>query len=170
MRVDCQHNVPRGIIWLAFLLSLILSACETTAPDSESGDGERIEITAASTPFYRLGPQQDSGADMQLEKGTRLTLVKRSFGFSSVKLDNGWTGWIATSDFGPASPEPEINTTMFPDDNLQGNSAIVGRFSSTDQSMGNFEPADLPEPDLAFPETPLLNTGVPPADIPEFRY
>lgn len=165
-----RHFLP-WIYKVALILTTVaICGCESTRPDGAIDDGERIEITAASTPFYRLGPQQDSGADMQLEKGTRLTLLKRSFGFSKVLLDNGWPGWIATTDFAPASPEPELSDDFLRTDNLEGNSAVIGRFSSDDADFGNLEPTDLPDPDLAFPEVQLMNPGSLPEDAPEFRY
>lgn len=157
-----------GVVFFA----LLVSSCETTSEGTNATGAEpqRYEVTVETTPFYRLGPQQDAGPDMQLQKGTRMNLVKRGFGFSKVELDNGWPGWVATEDIGPASPEPEYDGGLFFTDNLEGNSAIVGRFSGDVALPDDFVPADLPDPDLAFPETPLINPGDVHEGRPEFRY
>lgn len=157
---------------LAALLVLALAGTGCQSPDAGAdGDGAetaRYQVSVESTPFYRLGPQQEAGADMQLTEGTRVTMLDRGFGFSNVELDNGWTGWLATADVEPAPPEPEIPMATG-SDNIEGNAAIVGRFSP-DDVPADFQPADLPDPDTAFPETSLLDPHLEPVEIPEFRY
>ncbi len=161
---------------LLLLAMIMLSACQSTE-ESDSAVAERYQVTAESTAFYRLGPQQDSGADLQLGKGTRVSMLKRGFGFSEVELDNGWSGWLATSDVEPVAPGSEVATGgQF--DNLEGNSAIVGRYTYNDTPddfafsdlPDNFEPAQLPDADDAFPETSLLDPQLEPVELPEFRY
>ena len=157
---------------LVVAASGVLAGCQSTPGDGASADegagSTRYMVSVESTPFYRLGPQQDAGADMQLEEGTRVTMLDRGFGYSNVELDNGWTGWLATADVEPAPPEPEFAASgEF--ENLEGNSAIVERYSSSGD-QGEFQPADLPESDEAFPETSLLDPQAEPIELPEFRY
>lgn len=155
---------------VSLLTALIcFSGCQSTDEAASSeGQTDRYQVAAETTPFYRLGPQQDAGADLQLGKGTRVTMLKRSFGFSNVELDNGWDGWVATSDIEPATvAQATPGSSLF--DNLEGNSAIVGRYPSSGVPQ-QFEPADLPSPDEAFPETSLLDPQLEPVELPEFRY
>lgn len=62
-------------------------------------------VKADFTPIYRLGPQQRGGPDQSLRRGTLIGLIKRSFGYSKVKLQSGMEGYIATDDIFPATPE-----------------------------------------------------------------
>jgi hypothetical protein len=67
-------------------------------------------VTTPTAEFYKNGPAQDSsfqveslrnlpsqnvGPDLQLSKGTAVTLLKREWGFSRVIADNGAVGYVA---------------------------------------------------------------------------
>ncbi len=59
---------------------------------------DQFKVTVAKTPFYIYGPQQPGGPSTSLERGTVVTLLKRGFGYSQVKLRNEQTGYVGTED------------------------------------------------------------------------
>ena len=58
----------------------------------------QFKVNASRTPFYVYGPQQPGGPNMSLDRGTVVTLLKRGFGYSQVKLRNEQTGYVGTED------------------------------------------------------------------------
>ena len=66
---------------------------------------DRYKVTAATSNFYLYGPQEPNGPDSVLKKDSKLTLIKREFGYSRVKTSDGQTGYVGTEDIGPLSPE-----------------------------------------------------------------
>jgi hypothetical protein len=62
------------------------------------GPSNQFKVTAARTPFYNYGPQQPGGPNLSLDRGTVVTLLKRGFGYSQVKLRNEQTGYVGTED------------------------------------------------------------------------
>ena len=81
-------------------------ACSLTRKNIlNAADGEKLyAVTAARTPFYRLGPQQGGGPDMQLPRDTMMTLIRPSFGYCKVHLVSGQEGYVAGEDIKPAPP------------------------------------------------------------------
>jgi hypothetical protein len=70
-----------------------------------SADGSKLyAVTAAKAPFYKLGPQQGGGPDMELSRDTIMTLIRPSFGYSKVHLASGQEGYVASEDIKPAPP------------------------------------------------------------------
>ena len=65
----------------------------------------RCKVTANSTSFYRLGPQQPNGPDLALKQGSRVTLIRRGFGYSQVQLEDGTSGYVGTEDIAKLTPE-----------------------------------------------------------------
>jgi hypothetical protein len=66
--------------------------------------GKYYAVTSEKTAFYKYGPQQGSGADLQLPKDTLLTLVRSSFGYCKVTLTSGEQGYVAKEDINVAPP------------------------------------------------------------------
>ena len=66
---------------------------------------DQFKVIAARTPFYLYGPQQPGGPTTSLERGTILTLLKRGFGYSQVKLRNEQTGYVGTEDLAALTAE-----------------------------------------------------------------
>lgn len=69
-----------------------------TPPASPVAPSDQFKVTTPRTPFYRYGPQQPGGPSQSLEQGTILTLLKRGFGYSQVRLRDQQTGYVATED------------------------------------------------------------------------
>jgi hypothetical protein len=90
---------------ISFLLALlILNACSTGKP-ARNLTG-RYVVVAQKASFYKYGPAQSFGPDLQLPKGQKLTKLDHSYGFSHVVTDDGTTGYVANEDIRPAPPEP----------------------------------------------------------------
>lgn len=70
----------------------------TAAPAPPVTPSDQFKVTTPRTPFYRYGPQQPGGPSQSLESGTILTLLKRGFGYSQVRLKDQQTGYVATED------------------------------------------------------------------------
>jgi hypothetical protein len=78
------------------------SPANAKAPVAPSG---QYKVTAARTPFYNYGPQQPGGPSLSLERGTIVTLLKRGFGYSQIKLRNEQTGYVGTEDIAALTAE-----------------------------------------------------------------
>ena len=108
-----------------------------------------LAVTASQTPFYRYGPQQTQGADRQLPRDTIVTLVRHSFGYSKVRLEDGAQGFVANEDLGKA---PE---------------RLVAQLNGSDNDAASLPPpppvkvptADPPSPE--FEPTPLPQSLLP---------
>jgi hypothetical protein len=98
--------------------SLALNACHSTGPDpnaaayaavaSGTGDDFRMAIRD-KVKMYQSGPQQMTGPDAVLEKGTLVRTIRKSFGYSLVQTAEGnQLGWVANEDLGSA-PETAAN-------------------------------------------------------------
>jgi hypothetical protein len=75
-------------------------------PGSVGLPGEPLyKVAVEATPFFRYGPQQPTGPDLSLKRDTRLALIKRSFGYSQVRTPENQTGYVATDEIVPISPE-----------------------------------------------------------------
>lgn len=67
---------------------------------------DRYKVSADPTAaFFRNSPQQPAGADLQVKKETRVTLLSRLAGYSKVKLSAGDTGYVDTADIVHLSPK-----------------------------------------------------------------
>lgn len=120
--------------------------------------GSRYIVTAQRAQFYKYGPAQSFGPDFVLEKGQKVTMLERSFGYSRITTDQGITGYISSDEVVPAPPEPP------PTPAARGN-ASVGRpkrsnVRGTPESL-LFDVNDVPMPLPGNPE---------PRSEPKFRY
>ena len=144
---------------LSLAAALCLSAgCSLTRKNILSAaDGEKLyAVSAAKTPFYKLGPQQGGGPDEQLPHNTLMTLIRPSFGYCKVHLENGQEGYVASEDIKPASPALIAALTAPPPVAQPVTSGEHFDLNSTDPRLV-VPPEDLPENN---PEpTPLPGTS-----------
>lgn len=106
----------RGFVLVAG--SLGLNACHSTGPDPNaaayaavaSGTGDDFRTAVGEhVKMYQSGPQQITGPDAVLEKGTLVRMIRTAFGYSLVQTAEGsQLGWVANEDLGPA-PETAAN-------------------------------------------------------------
>jgi hypothetical protein len=139
----------------------------------------RYRVTAETTPFFRLGPQQPAGPDLALKKDTRLSLVKRGFGYSQIKLDDGTVGYVGNEDIKLLTPEEAANETTLTLTNTTGPGGSAALFGgavgpaavSRRRPRGPALPLppDAQEPSLPLPD---FAPGAPtskPQPTPAFR-
>jgi hypothetical protein len=62
-------------------------------------------VVADKTPFYRYGPAQTFGPDLQLLRGNTALLLRHGFGFSQILTEAGVAGYVPTEDLG-GEPDP----------------------------------------------------------------
>ena len=103
--------------------SFLTAGCESSnQPKIFSGTTNSwYSVTANQTPFYRYGPQQGNGPDMQLPRDSIMKVIRPSFGYVKVQLQDGESGYVANEDIRPApstlvaeklTPPPEAPPTI----------------------------------------------------------
>lgn len=80
-----------------------LAGCAAPGPVPKT---DSFLINRAGSEFYKYGPAQTFGPDSALKKGEHVTMVRRDFGFSQIRLDDGTLGYVATEDLKAAPPPP----------------------------------------------------------------
>jgi hypothetical protein len=84
--------------------SLLTTGCQSSnQPRLFSGTTNSwYSVAASQTPFYRHGPQQGNGPDMQLPHDSIMKVIRPSFGYVKVQLPDGENGYVANEDIRPA--------------------------------------------------------------------
>jgi hypothetical protein len=82
---------------------LALAGCTTGVAGPK---GNKMIIARARAPFFKQGPAQPTGPDLELTKGQRVTLVASSLGYSRVITADNLTGYVETDVLAPAPYEP----------------------------------------------------------------
>jgi len=88
------------------LVGLLAVGCSSSlkTPQVLSGTtGRWYSVAANQTPFYRYGPQQASGPDQQLPHDAIMKVIRPSFGYVKVQLQDGENGYVASEDIAPAA-------------------------------------------------------------------
>ena len=86
-------------------------AASVAVPSAPGGD-LRVAVQD-NVPLYRSGPQQLTGPDAHLEKGTLVRVVQKQFGYSLVETADGdRSGWVASEALGVAPPETWVPRAM----------------------------------------------------------
>ena len=67
-------------------------------PDALPKAEFRYKVATDQAAFFRYSPQQPAGADQQLKKEMRVTLVGKLAGYSKVQLPGGQFGYVDTAD------------------------------------------------------------------------
>ena len=149
---------------ILFIVAACLTGCATQSFDPDKAPEFLVQSDYA--PFYSLGPGQERGPDASLQRGERVKILRREFGFSYVEIKDGRTGYIANEEITPA-PKPEPKASPSPlHKRSRGASAGNSNVSESFAPMPDFE--NLPEPvDVLHPISEIET----PADSkPEFRY
>ena len=92
------------------MIAFFNTACSTSAPTppATSAGPVRYIVTADQTAFYKYGPAQANGADMQLKKGREVVMLERHYGYSRVQLEEGDSGYVPTDDIAPSPHQPTL--------------------------------------------------------------
>ena len=86
------------------LVALLATGCSYSLKSSvlSGTTGNWYSVAANQTPFYRYGPQQASGPDQQLPHDSIMKVIRPSFGYVKVQLQDGENGYVASEDIAPA--------------------------------------------------------------------
>ena len=146
---------PRCLV-LPALVALLASGCASTLKPVLSGTtGGWYSVASDQTPFYRYGPQQGNGPDKQLPKDSIMKVIRPSFGYVKVQLQDGEDGYVASEDIHPAG------ATLVAE-KLSPPPAPVQTYAGQGEQFG----LDSDDPRLVAPPEPLPE----PTPIPDFRY
>jgi hypothetical protein len=143
---------------LPFAASALLAAgCASSAkPKVLSGTTEVwYSVAANQTPFYRYGPQQGNGPDSQLPRDSIMKVIRPSFGYVKVQLQDGESGYVASEDIRPA-PATLVAERLAPPP------APLPAFAGPGEQFQ----LDSEDPRLIAPPEPLPE----PTPLPDFRY
>jgi hypothetical protein len=132
------------------------------AANANAPASDRYKVTADTTAFYLYGPQQPSGPDQTLKKNDKLTMLKRSYGFSRVKAPDGQTGYVGTEDIAPLTPEEiadedaALQQVPMPDAETQKRMGAMGGYTippeaGNDERLPVADPSPSPKPTLNAP-------------------
>ena len=80
------------------------NATVVTEPIKAVPDKDRYKVKADTTGLFKFSPLQASGADMELKKNARLTMLSQGRGFSQIKTDDNQVGYVGTEDIVQLSP------------------------------------------------------------------
>ena len=143
---------------VCLLALVLLGGC--ALPQTPAPKTDQYQVSVPRAQFYKYGPSQSFGPDFVLVKGQRVTVTKRSFGFTRVLTQDGVSGYVASEELEPAPPDP-IPAATPPPHLARGGSKMRG---------GAVEPtADLPLFDVNDVPNILPDKG-PPKPAPGFRY
>lgn len=87
------------------LTAAFLVGC--TTPRAVIPPGTICVVNVPRAPLFKYGPAQSFGADLQLDYGTRVSMIERSMGYCRVMTQHGITGYIADDQIDPLPPEPK---------------------------------------------------------------
>ncbi len=143
---------------LPALVALLAAGCASAIKPALSGTiGGWYSVSADQTPFYRYGPQQGSGPDMQLPRDSIMKVIRPSFGYMKVQLQDGENGYVASEDIRPA-PATLVAEKLAPPPPPELPPTLAGQ--------GEQFQLNSDDPRLIAPPEPLPEAS----PAPEFRY
>ena len=136
-----------------------LGGCAAGSSNLLSGTtGTWYSVTADQTPFYKYGPQQGNGPDEQLAKDSIMKVIRPSFGYVKVQLQDGKDGYVASQDIRPA-PMTLVAAKLAPP-------PIAAAQSNSQPAHGEEFQLNSNDPRLIAPPEPLPQSGMEPTPIP----
>lgn len=155
---------PRNFLGLTMATGLAISsllgcsASRSLVSRVTSAEGGKLyAVGVEKTAFYRFGPQQGNGPDQVLPRDTLVRLVRNSFGYSKVVVEeSGQQGFVASEDLTVASASLIAAATATPPPEYAASSPIGPENFDVQATDASFvpPPEGLPAPDLppAAPE------------------
>lgn len=125
-------------------------------------------VVSDFAPFYSMGPQQMSGPDASLPMDAIVLLIRKEFGYSYVKLEDGRFGYMPSQTIQPAPPRAPIAQLPPPSGG--------GSRGFTPQTSEPYE--GPPVDDFVLPDLDIMPLEIPPPILlddeessvkPEFR-
>lgn len=146
---------------LPLAAALLAAGCATSSqPKIFSGTTDTwYSVAANETPFYHYGPQQGNGPDKKLEHDAIMKVIRPSFGYVKVQLQDGEDGYVASEDIRPAGAALVAEKLSPPPPPPEPSPAV----DSPDGEQFSLNSSD---PRLVAPPEPLPE----PTPIPQFRY
>ncbi|HJT81365.1 MAG TPA: hypothetical protein VJ719_09225 [Chthoniobacterales bacterium] len=144
-------NVPKTVVLLSVIaIALSLSSCVQLFGKRSKPAATNHALYAVKTdktPFYRFGPQQVNGPDRDLSRDTTVTVIRRSMGYSKVRLEDGEEGFVASEDLSRAREKliAHADTSAGPDLSHLPPPPPV-QLPVADPPSSEFEPSPLPQP------------------------
>ena len=142
-----------GFVSLFIVVALFGFGCTETKSKSNQTSAVEAEhfysVATKSTGFYHYSPNQEVGPDKFLPKDTVVTVIRPSFGFSSVKLMNGQEGYVSSKDLRVAPPE------------------LVAAATAAARKLEPPVQTDPPRPTVQIPTA--TSTGLEPTPLPSPR-
>jgi uncharacterized protein YceK len=137
------------------ILPALLAGCASSLKTTGTVGGW-YSVAANQTPFYRYGPQQGNGPDMQLPRDSIMKVVRPSFGYVKVQLQGGQSGYVASEDIRPAPAALVAEKLAPPPEPL----------APTIAGQGEQFQLDSNDPRLIAPPEPLPEAS----PAPDYRY
>ncbi len=159
-RLQLQIIRRPALAWpfLALVLALAVGCGTVQKISAIAGkNGQWYSVVSDKAPFYRYGPQQGNGPDQQLPKDSIMTVIRPSFGYVKVKLQNGENGYVASEDIRPATAQLVAEKTApppTPPPLIAGQSTEEQFQMNTNDPRLIAPPEPLPEPFPAESESP----------------
>lgn len=154
-------KTPR-LVGLALVGALAVGCSSSLKTSVLSGTtGNWYSVAANQTPFYRYGPQQASGPDQQLPHDAIMKVIRPSFGYVKVKLQDGENGYVASEDIAPAAAALVAEKLAPPPPPVAPEPSYAGQ-----QEPGEQFDLDSSDPRLVAPPEPLPLAS----PSPDFHY
>ena len=146
---------PQCLVVPALAVLLVAGCASAIKPKLSGTTGGWYSVAANQTPFYRYGPQQGNGPDMQLPRDSIMKVIRPSFGYVKVQLQDGENGYVASEDIRPAAAALVAEKLAPPP-------TPTPSFAGQGEQFG----LDSSDPRLIAPPEPLPEAS----PSPDFRY
>jgi hypothetical protein len=139
------------------LTLLFNTACTTTKPAPQATNDTPVKyiVIADSTSFFKYGPAQASGPDLNLKKNQIITMVEKHYGYSRVLSPDGDAGYVGTDDIAPAPSQLAAASTPEPKRSSRVGGSHGGGAPDFDQPNDSAlpskqQPSDVPVPSFRY--------------------
>jgi hypothetical protein len=138
-----------------------------TTPKGGGASNTSYMISSPKSEFYKYGPAQAFGPDLSLDRGQRVTMLQRQYGFSHVMLPDGTGGYVPTEDLAVAPPLPPTPKPVLISSANNANTKPSAHYT---RRQSNVQPTGDPLFDINDVPSPTLPKDPEPAAKPTFRY
>ncbi|MEI8294634.1 MAG: hypothetical protein WCG66_11755 [bacterium] len=160
---------PLNIRLAFFQILLVVFFAGCASQKFDAANAPEYEVQTDYAPFYTLGPGQERGPDLSLQRGDRVRVLRREFGFSFVSIRDGRSGYVANEEIAPAPQSVQVASRSRKHSPRKHSPRTAPRdpsFSGNGSSSMDVEA--FPEPvDVLNPVSEIETTA---GSKPEFRY
>lgn len=148
-----------------FALALWLWCVAGCSAPKGGSNATNYIISSPKSEFYKYGPAQAFGPDLSLDRGQRVTMLQRQYGFSHVMLPDGTGGFVPTEDLSPAPPLPPTPKPVL----ISSANAGANTSSRPSRRQSNVQPSSDPLFDINDVPSPPMPKEPDPGAKPSFR-